>query len=62
MNLKREITVTYEELVGGVGEEFVQDLQPDQSVRISSSLFYVELNFLAMQCIRYRNQFHFRET
>ena len=62
MNLKREITVTYEELVRGVGEEFVQDLQRNQPVRISTALFYVELNFLAMQCIRYRNQFHFRET
>jgi len=35
MKIKKEITVTYEELLD-LGEEFVQDLQPNQPVRISS--------------------------
>lgn len=35
MKIRKEITVTYEELLG-LGEEFVQDLQPNQPVRIST--------------------------
>ena len=35
MKIKKEITVTYEELLG-LGEEYVQHLQPNQPVRIST--------------------------
>lgn len=35
MKIKKVITVTYEELLG-LGEEYVQHLQPNQPVRIST--------------------------
>ena len=41
MKIKKVITVTYEELLG-LGEEYVQHLQPNQPVRIST----VMLSFL----------------
>jgi len=47
MNIRKEITVTYEELQP-LGEEFVQDLQRNQRVRISSVIlpFLCRMKFL----------------
>ena len=36
MNVRKEITVTYEEVLRDLGGEFVTDMQPNQPVRIST--------------------------
>ena len=53
MKIRMEIIVTYEELLA-LGESYVEDLQPDQLVRISlfrslSDIFIQLLSFLFLE-------------
>ena len=54
MKIRKEITVTYEELLC-LGEEFVKNLQPSQRVRTSTVMIMIIKYFIL---IKYHRLFH----